>query len=301
MPREKRIYLQHDLNARNDPKILELTQAMKGQGKAIWWDLIEMLWEAEGYLPYKPELIAYGLRYCTAKEVERVINDFDLFDHDDEQFWSNGVLSRLGKQRAVSEARAAAARARWDKSPSGDGNPAESPGKAPYRPGENPVIDMMMNKLTEECREKVRTYDGPADDIEEFFAVFHFTKNIRKAGYEVARFIGNYQPGGWCRKGSTQPVIDRRGLALEWKPEFIDDKAYTGRTEGLSYLRDVYDAARVAGMPDRWKLIWEVSGMTTEVASDGTLLIRLRASQAVEAICAKIGLQVTGFKVLFEK
>ena len=305
MPREKRIYLQHDLNARNDPKILELTQAMKGQGKAIWWDLIEMLWEAEGYLPYKPELIAYGLRYCTAKEVERVINDFNLFDHDDEQFWSNGVLSRLGKQREAAERRSragqTAAAARWDKSPSDDGNPAESPENAgkPEGPviGESETVRRAMAKCGPTSRALLENYAGPVGDLEEFIRVFHFERNVSRAWEETAKFIKNYQPNGWCRKGAAMPVKDRIALARGWDIAMPFDKVFTNPAP-LSYLNQVFIKLQGTGDPERWRLIFDIDAADAKPdPADNCIHFTYRLTEATRQLIERTGLSVEGIKI----
>ena len=53
-------YMTHDLGARNDPKLISLQMAMGGQGLAIFWCLVEMLWENDGYLPTDYEAIAFS-------------------------------------------------------------------------------------------------------------------------------------------------------------------------------------------------------------------------------------------------
>ena len=40
-------YFSHDFGARNDPKLIELQMEMGGQGLAIFWCIVEMLWEME--------------------------------------------------------------------------------------------------------------------------------------------------------------------------------------------------------------------------------------------------------------
>ena len=273
MPREKRIYLQHDLGARNDPKLLRLQQAMSGQGKAIWWDLVEILWEGEGYAPFDPELISYNLRYCTAAEVKRVITDFDLFGNDGERFWSNGVLARLGKERERQERRQragkAAAEARWGNGPAQGGtpaetpeNPQESPAPAPAQVthpviGESEVVRRALMKCGPTSRSLLENYNGPASDLEEFIRVMHFERNVAHAWDEVAKFIKNYQPDGWCRRGSVIPVSDRITLIRGWNIAAPYDKVLTNPTP-LSYLNQVFIRLQAAGDPERWRLIFEV-------------------------------------------
>lgn len=118
-------YFSHDANARHDPKILALRSEYGVKGYGIYWIIIEMLREQEGYkLPLKKYIfnaIAMQVQ-CKdfAKEdakvfVEDCINEFELFVSDAEFFWSNSLLKRMGKKQDLSEKRRAAAKARWEK------------------------------------------------------------------------------------------------------------------------------------------------------------------------------------------
>lgn len=88
-------YLTHDLGARNDPKLIELQMEMGGTGLAIWWCLVEMLWENDGYIPFNPKAIAYSLRWATEEEVRQVLTGYNLFDYDGELAWSPSALERI--------------------------------------------------------------------------------------------------------------------------------------------------------------------------------------------------------------
>lgn len=101
-------YFPHDIGARNDPKLLRLQMEMKGQGLAIFWCLVEMLWENGGYLPYDPRTLSFTLRWAKPNEIERVLNDFGLFLNDGERFWSKSALERIEvNQSRVESARRA--------------------------------------------------------------------------------------------------------------------------------------------------------------------------------------------------
>ena len=74
-------YFPHDIGARNDPKLLRLQMEMKGQGLAIWWCLVEMLWENGGYLPYDPRTLSFTLRWAKPNEIERVLEQVGARAH----------------------------------------------------------------------------------------------------------------------------------------------------------------------------------------------------------------------------
>lgn len=119
-------YFSHDSNARHDPKILALRSEFGIQGYGIYWVVVEMLREADGYkLPTKAYIwnaIAMQVQ-CKdfAKDdakrfVEYCINECDLFDTDEDFFWSNSLLNRMDKKNELSKKRSEAAKARWKKS-----------------------------------------------------------------------------------------------------------------------------------------------------------------------------------------
>lgn len=77
-------YFPHDYHARDD--LQEVLQVLGHEGKSIYWDLVEMLYENGGYLEIsKIATYAFTL-HTTADIVEKLINDFGLFNKDDKNF-----------------------------------------------------------------------------------------------------------------------------------------------------------------------------------------------------------------------
>jgi len=88
-------YFSHDYGARNDPKLIKLQMKLGHEGKGIYWDLIEMLYEQSGYLLMSEiETYSFDLR-TTYERITDIINEYDLFKNDGEKFWSESVLERL--------------------------------------------------------------------------------------------------------------------------------------------------------------------------------------------------------------
>lgn len=130
-------YFSHDANARHDPKILALRSEYGVKGYGIYWIIIEMLREQEGYkLPLKKYIFNAIAMQVQCKDfakddakvfVENCINEYELFAADEGFFWSNSLLKRMDKKQDLSEKRRAAAKARWDKS--SDSNDSEKKDK----------------------------------------------------------------------------------------------------------------------------------------------------------------------------
>jgi hypothetical protein len=65
------------------------------EGKGIFWDLIEMMYEQSGYLLLSQiEIYAFALK-TEPDKIRQIINDFDLFENDTIGFWNESVRKRL--------------------------------------------------------------------------------------------------------------------------------------------------------------------------------------------------------------
>jgi len=106
-------YFSHDFNARNDRKLIKVKLKHRQSGIGIYWSIVEMLFEENGFLPLSEiPTIAGDLR---EKEITvlSVINDFDLFENDGKYFWSNSAKRRIDKRSEKSEKAKESIRKRW--------------------------------------------------------------------------------------------------------------------------------------------------------------------------------------------
>lgn len=95
-------FFTHDYNSRNDPKMICLLMKSGIIGVGIYWCIIEMLYEQGGYLMQAEcERIAFELR--TECELVKTVIACDLFEKNDEKFWSNSVLKRIALRKEKSE------------------------------------------------------------------------------------------------------------------------------------------------------------------------------------------------------
>jgi hypothetical protein len=91
------LYFFHDFNAHNDFKILFLRQQLGIEGYGIYWFLIESLADSGGVLPLKiVPVLAMQMQTSEAK-VTSVINNFDLFVVDDNNFFNTRLIENLKK------------------------------------------------------------------------------------------------------------------------------------------------------------------------------------------------------------
>jgi uncharacterized protein YdaU (DUF1376 family) len=88
-------YFPHDIDSSGDPKLQHLHYEMGCEGTGIYWRLVEQLYRENGYLPInRIPVLARTLRISPSK-LTKVLNGFDLFQKDDERFWSKALNKRL--------------------------------------------------------------------------------------------------------------------------------------------------------------------------------------------------------------
>lgn len=264
-------YFPHDIGARNDPKLLRLQMEMKGQGLAIWWCLVEMLWENGGYLPYDPRTLSFTLRWAKANEIERVLNDFGLFMNDGERFWSKSALERIEvSQSRVESARRAgkvsgARRSGIDPEQALNGNATVVERPLNGRSTINKEIKE-INKENIFIKEKPAPLNGsfnaPDLDTHTLLEIFFFDLNTPRPAAEVQRFTDHYTARGW-RLGDGNPIADPAAAARLWKPE-LQHKRFPQAF--LRWYRSLYEAA---GSPEEM-----ITGLVDGERKDGRAVLR---------------------------
>lgn len=106
-------YFSHDYNARNDLNMKKLFMGEGLAGIGLYWCLVEMLYEKNGYIDFEYiPIIAFDLR-TTEEQVNNVINKYDLFCKNETHFFSSSLLKRLDMRNEKSEKAKNSANARW--------------------------------------------------------------------------------------------------------------------------------------------------------------------------------------------
>jgi len=106
-------YFSHDYNSRSDPKLIKLSMKLGMDGIGIYWCVIEMLYEQNGYIDLSNlESIAFEL-HSECDRIKTVLQNFDLFKFKGELFYSESVLRRLKKRNKISSGAKLSALKRW--------------------------------------------------------------------------------------------------------------------------------------------------------------------------------------------
>ena len=90
-------FFPHDFSASTDQKIVRLESKKGLEGYAIYFKIIEQLHNSNGELDYDIESLAYVFRYDDLELIEAVLNDFDLFQINENVITSKRVNSQLNK------------------------------------------------------------------------------------------------------------------------------------------------------------------------------------------------------------
>lgn len=107
-------YFSHDYNARSDEKIKRLIRMHGMTGYGIFWSIIEDLYHNTNVLRLDYDGIAYELR-ADVNMVKSVINDFDLFVLDGDEFGSTSIEKRLQERAEKSRKATESINSRWEK------------------------------------------------------------------------------------------------------------------------------------------------------------------------------------------
>lgn len=234
-------YITHDLGARNDPKLLNLQMRMGGAGLAIFWCLVEMLWENDGYLPTDYEAIAFSLRWAKASDVKRVVNEFELFIVEEDRFWSRSALERIAQKKGKIQARSDAARVAGLASAR-----ARSTSVEHTQGQENTPVQQSFNERSTDVqpRNKYINNKQKRDNnntapltAADFFEIFFF-ENLKDPEGEAKRFVEYYGARDWTYLDGT-PVTDPEQAARDWKPK-LPGKRHPD--EALRWYRAVWNA-----------------------------------------------------------
>jgi hypothetical protein len=115
-------YFSHDSNAKDDPKCVQLIEDLGLEGYGIFWMLIETLRDQPTYR-YPIKLIpSLARRYnTTTPKVEVVVKNYNLFEVQNDDFFSLSLNKRMEQKEAKSLKAKESANQRWKQLHS-DGN-----------------------------------------------------------------------------------------------------------------------------------------------------------------------------------
>ena len=281
-------YFAHDYGARYSPKLIALQMAMGALGLAIYWCLIEMLYENGGYYPCCYDTISFQLHWAKADEVKRVVEEFNLFRTDGEMFSSESVLERMEKRKRLSEDRAKSGKiggiqsgkSRRDKA-YGSGIGTDTEANASRTGSNHEALSLTGESKKEryiENKEKKESNNIDEEEVKKKVLELFFFKNFMAPEFELNRFWEYYDQVGW-KTSDGQVITDRIRIANSWKPLKTDNRF---KYEVLSWYKGVYMSIKNHNALDN---PYEVlTGLTRLQMSAGVLLISYATKDLAERV-----------------
>lgn len=209
MPKDA-YFFSHDTNARTDPKIMAMLFEHKAQGYGLYWTIIEMLSEHDGYKLRRNKMTYNAIAMamlCDTNSTENFVNscihEYELFDADEEYFWSESLNRRMKfkdeKTAKRAEAGKKGAEIRWknDKNKQTDSN-AMANVSQPH--GNAIAKDSKQNETKQ--NETKNIYSTQAEELWRLYpsktgkgrVVKKIPKLIEKEGYDqLVRCIDRYK------------------------------------------------------------------------------------------------------------
>lgn len=196
----KQEFFSHDLHGRNDGKLQTVLMRHGLKGIGAFWCIVEMLYENEGYLMRTEcERIAFELR-TEIDFILSIINDFDLFEIDDDSFYSNSVLKRLNIINEKRDKARKSAEIRWTNANAlrtqSDGNAVKE--RKEKKSKENIDVINPLKKFSKPTIQEVQTY-----------------MTELKMPDLADRFISYYDSNGW--KVGKNPMKDWKAAIRTWR------------------------------------------------------------------------------------
>lgn len=193
-------YFTHDYNAANDSKILFLRQQLGMEGYGIFWFIVEQLAQSGGFLPIKITPVLAMQMQVTEAKVRSVINDYELFDIVDENFYSQRLNKHLQIRKQLSESGKKGALNRW-KNGLPNGHPIDHPNSNKERKKE-------INKVNKESK----VFTPPSiEDVIKFFEENGYTNGDKAWNY--------YNDGDWKDSNGKQVINWKQKMRIVWFKE----------------------------------------------------------------------------------
>jgi len=206
-------YLTHDIGARNDTKLERVMMKMGMAGIGLYWCLVEMLWQFDGYISMDYESIAFSL-HCDPDDVKRLVTEFDLFRCDGERIWSESALERLKYRNQVSAKRSEAGKKGAEVANDRRKLAANTVLTNSNCPGQAEAINESSNKGNQSTKNTISIDEKDRERLIEIF----FFRNVMNPIRETERFLDYYNAHGW-QFGNGRPINNIQSAAKIWKTE----------------------------------------------------------------------------------
>lgn len=136
MAKAKQFWFRHDVGSLGDLRMQRILRRFGMEGIGLYWCLVEIMYAEENIILFENiEDISFSLR-VDADLILKIANDKEIFESNEEGFWSNRILSELSERKELSEKYRQNAQARWD-----------SPQQRAAKKRQTPPLKQVQNNL----------------------------------------------------------------------------------------------------------------------------------------------------------
>jgi len=209
-------YFSHDYNARKDPKCIALIKDFGMSGYGLYWCLIEVMYEQGGKVKKFPALFnALAHEFKTSeknitRQIEAMLNKFELLTQDEKFIWSESVLDRLELRENKKYIHQETGRIGGIKS--GEQRRKMKQNEGTLQQNEATLQGLEANEAKESKGKEIKEKEITVKEIREKETLFLWTEEIKK-------FFNDYiYKEKFCRdKNLSPPEYDK------WLMIFIND------------------------------------------------------------------------------
>ena len=248
-------YFSHDYNARNDIKIKRLIVKHGYVGYGIFWALIEDLYQNANALPLDYDCIAYDLR-VGSDMIESIINDFDLFEVDDDTFCSLSVQRRLDKRNEKSMKARQSAMKRWGGDAKALRKKSEGNAIKERKVKESKVKDTNINtKRVFDFKKSLLDFGFEKELVDEWMIIRNKKKAVNSE-FAYNSFISQVKRAGAEKNELLRIIAEKQwaGFNHEWMKNINNNlnsktnEKDRNDSESAKRKQEIYEFARSVGM-----------------------------------------------------
>lgn len=233
----------HELGARISPALVRLQMKLGGIGLAIYWCIIEMLYENGGRLPKDYSLYAYELKWATEEQVQAVAESDYLFASDGTYFWCDEVIDDIAHMKDISEKRSTAARAKAksrsltaDEGHGSNSQAIDQQLQSNCNANAEHNIDIQEDTRKDNNNNPAGITEREKDEVLEMF----FFANYNHPYTELKRFVEHYTETAW-HYSDGKAINNKILVAKKWKPEDIGPRFDPTL---LGWYKTIYNCAK---------------------------------------------------------
>lgn len=240
-------YFSHDSNALTDTKILNMRADYGLEGYGLYWVIIEMMRNEEDYKlklnknTYRAIKTLTNTTIDIEKFIKDCLDDYELFEQEDENFYSNSLLRRMQEKDKKSAIAKEKAKKRWNSNATAKQQQCSSNAnkEKESKEKENKKNENKENKNKKENRNKVveiyNTYCVNLPQVQ---------KTTEKRGKAIDNLLKEFSIEQFeeiCKKANASEFLTGNN-DRKWKADFD----FLMRTDkALSTLEGKYDNGKI--------------------------------------------------------